>query len=144
MIITCEKKYALRAVFELAKHHGRGPVKGADIARSQEIPTKFLEVILSKLKRIGLVKSKRGFHGGYTLGRSASDITVGSVLEPLAAVSCLTGSGACSEKEGCPFSTGCVFLPMWDKVRDSINEVYYRTTIQDLLDDDHITPVKIN
>jgi Rrf2 family cysteine metabolism transcriptional repressor len=133
--ITCEKRYALRAVFELAKRDGKGPVKGADIARAQAIPVRFLEVILNKLKRIGLVKSKRGYQGGYTLGRSPQEITVGSVFEPLGFSSCASDSMHCDERKECPFSGGCAFMTLWEEVRTSINDVYHRTTIQDLLED---------
>ena len=135
MNITCEKQYALRAVFELAKHEGRGLVKSADIALAQSIPVRFLEVILGKLTRIGLVNSKRGYQGGYALGRSPREITVGSVFEPLGMSSCTADSVYCDAKKECPFSGECVFLPLWDDVRASINNVYHRTTIQDLLDD---------
>ncbi len=142
MNITCEKRYALRAVFELAKRDGNGPVKGAEIAEAQAIPVRFLEVILSKLKRIGLVNSKRGYQGGYTLGRSPNEITVDSVFEPLNTTPCKGGTGHCAEQKECPFSSGCVFLPLWDKVRTSVEDVYRRTTIQDLLDNE--TPLSVN
>ena len=132
--ITCEKRYALRAVFELAKREGTGPVKGADIARAQAIPVRFLEVILNKLKRIGLVKTKRGYQGGYTLGRSPHEITVESVFEPLGKSSFTDNSMYCNEKKRCPFPEECAFSPMWEKVITSINEIFQRTTIQDLLD----------
>lgn len=144
MNITCEKRYALRAVFELAKRDGGGPVKGADIAQAQAIPVRFLEVILNKLKRIGLVNSKRGYRGGYTLGRSPHEITVGSVFEPLGMSLCTADLMHCDVNKGCPFSGECVFLPLWDKVRDSINDVYRRTTIQDLLDDDVVSTASMN
>jgi Rrf2 family protein len=144
MNITCEKRYALRAVFELAKREGDGPIKGADIAEAQAIPARFLEVILSKLKRIGIVNSKRGYHGGYTLGRSPREITVGSVFEPLENSPCKGGDGYCAEQNECPFSEGCVFLPLWNKVRASVEEVYQRTTIQDLLDDEADLKVPAN
>lgn len=144
MNITCEKRYALRAVFELAKRDGSGPVKGADIARAQAIPVRFLEVILNKLKRIGLVNSKRGYRGGYTLDRSPHEITVSSVFEPLDMSSGTADSMHCDGKKECPFSGECVFLPLWDKVRASINDVYHRTTIQDLLDDDVVPAVNMN
>ena len=136
MNITCEKRYALRAVFELAKREGSGPVKGGDIAEAQAIPARFLEVILSKLKRIGIVNSKRGYHGGYTLGRPPGEITVKAVFEPLEPAPCKGGAGTCAEQKACPFSGGCVFLPLWDKVRASVENVYQRTTIQDLLNND--------
>lgn len=144
MNITCEKRYALRAVFELAKREGSGPVKGADIAEAQAIPVRFLEVILSKLKRMGLVNSKRGYQGGYTLGRSPHEITVGSVFEPLEASPCKGGAGNCADRNECPFAEGCVFLPLWNKVRASVEEVYFRTTIQDLLDSETLPAVNMN
>ena len=71
MPITPKKnQYALRAIFELAKHRGQGPKKISEIAEIQAIPLRFLEVILSQLKGSGLVESKRGFYGGYFLIRS--------------------------------------------------------------------------
>jgi Rrf2 family protein len=140
MKITNEKRYALRAVFELAKRDGSGPVKSADIARAQGIPARFLEVILCKLTRIGLVKSKRGYQGGFVLGRSAREITVGSVFEPLESAVCPEGTMHCAAGQGCPFSGTCVFLPLWNRVQRSIHEVYRNTTIQDLLNGEGVLP----
>jgi Rrf2 family protein len=142
MNITCEKRYALRAVFELAKRGDGGPVKGGDIAEAQAIPVRFLEVILNKLKRVGLVNSKRGYRGGYTLGRPPGEITVKDVFDPLDTSSCKGGAGVCAEQNECPFSEGCVFLPLWDRVRTSVEEVYHRTTVQDLLDSEAFLPGK--
>ena len=75
MLITKKNQYALRAIFELAKHDGKGPQKISEIAKAQAIPEKFLEVILNQLKGSGLVDSKRGFYGGYYLIRSPEKIT---------------------------------------------------------------------
>jgi Rrf2 family protein len=138
MNITNEMRYALRAVFELARREGNGPVKGADIASAQAIPARFLEVILCKLKRTGIVKSKRGYQGGYVLSRSANEITVGSVLEPLETPPCPAGGGhhCIAGRQVCPFFGACAFMPLWDRVRNSIQEVYHQTTIQDLLNGD--------
>jgi hypothetical protein len=62
MWISQKCEYAVRAVFELAKRVGRGPVRIADIAEAQAIPVRFLEVILSQLKQGGFVDSQRGKH----------------------------------------------------------------------------------
>ena len=80
MLITKKNQYALRAIFELAKHNGKGPQKISEIAKAQAIPEKFLEVILNQLKGSGLVDSKRGFYGGYYLIRSPEKITVGDIM----------------------------------------------------------------
>jgi Rrf2 family protein len=134
MPITPKKnQYALRAIFELAKHKGKGPKKISQIAAAQAIPLRFLEVILSQLKGSGLVESKRGFYGGYFLTRSPDCISVGDVLrymeKPLPASHCV----ACVSKTNCPFSGQCAFAPMWNQVNDAIFRIYDQTTIQDLL-----------
>ncbi len=136
--ITPKKnQYALRAVFELAKRRGAGPTKISQIAKAQYIPVPFLEVILNKLKRSGLIDSKRGFCGGYTLSRSPEQITVGDIMSfldgPTAAMEC----AACTETSNCPSGRrGCAFSSMWNRVNRAILAVYNETTIQDLLDSD--------
>ncbi|RPJ72127.1 MAG: Rrf2 family transcriptional regulator [Desulfobacteraceae bacterium] len=132
-----KNQYALRAVFELAKRRGEGPTKISDIARAQVIPARFLEVILNKLKRSGLIESKRGFTGGYFLSRPPDTITVGDIMRfldgPTAAMAC----AACTETSSCPsHRRGCAFSAMWNRVNQAVLSVYNDTTIQDLLDND--------
>ena len=134
MPITPKKnQYALRAIFELAKHRGKGPRKISEIAEVQSIPLRFLEVILGQLKGSGLVESKRGFYGGYSLTRSADKISVGDVLrfmdKPMGSENC----GACVSTTNCPFSGNCAFAAMWNRVNEAIFDIYDNTTIQDLL-----------
>jgi len=79
--ITAKADYAVRAAVELAAAQGGGmPVKGEQLARSQDIPQNFLENILTELRRAGLVRTRRGAEGGYQLARSAEEITVADVL----------------------------------------------------------------
>ena len=63
MLVSQKCQYALRALFELAKRNGEGPVKIAAIAKAQAIPPRFLEVILSQLKQGSFVESQRGSEG---------------------------------------------------------------------------------
>ncbi|UCD82617.1 MAG: Rrf2 family transcriptional regulator [Desulfobacterales bacterium] len=137
MPITPKKnQYALRAIFELAKHRGKGPKKISEIAEVQAIPLRFLEVILSQLKGSGLVDSKRGFYGGYYLTRPPDKISVGDVLrfmeKPTSADHCV----ACVSKTNCPFSGKCAFASMWNQVNAAIFNIYDSTTIQDLLNNE--------
>lgn len=132
-----KNQYAVRAVFELAKRRGEGPTKISHIARAQVIPERFLEVILNKLKRSGLIESKRGFTGGYYLSRSPEQITVGDIMRfldgPTAAMNC----AACTETSSCPsHRRGCAFSAMWNRVNQAVLSVYNDTTIQDLLDNE--------
>jgi Rrf2 family protein len=135
--ITPKKnQYALRAIFELAKHRDKGPTKISDIADAQSIPLRFLEVILNKLKGSGLIDAKRGFYGGYYLTRSPDQITVADIMSflqgPPRAVQC----AACVAKIKCPHGHRCAFSSMWNRVNRAISQVYTETTIQDLLDND--------
>jgi Rrf2 family protein len=72
-------RYAVRAVFDLAQNEG-APVQVKDIASRQRIPLRFLEQIFQSLKRAGLVDSKRGPRGGFSLARRADEVRLGDVL----------------------------------------------------------------
>jgi Rrf2 family transcriptional regulator, cysteine metabolism repressor len=80
MNVSVKGEYALQAIFDLASHVGSDPVKIAEIARRQQIPQKFLELILASLKQGGFVESRRGAEGGYLLARRPESITVGEVI----------------------------------------------------------------
>ena len=133
MDVPQRTRYALRAVFELARHYGQAPVKIVDIAKAQASPPRFLEIILNQLKQGGFVDSKRGKEGGYFLVRPPGELTVGEVMEliqgPIRLADCSNDSDG-----GCPLYGGCVFLPMWQKVQDAISQVYDQTTFQNFLD----------
>ena len=80
MNISVKGEYALQAIFDLASQPPGEPVKIAAIARRQNIPQKFLELILAGLKQGGFVESRRGAEGGYLLARPADRISVGEVV----------------------------------------------------------------
>ena len=137
MLITKKNQYALRAVFELAKHRGKGPIKISHIAETQAIPERFLEVILGQLKKSGFVQSKRGYQGGYMLRVSPDKLTVGALMRFLRPDVAPTECMAPIPEDNCPFHGNCAFFPMWRLVKDAMFEVYDRTSIQDLLNNDH-------
>jgi Rrf2 family protein len=90
MQVSAKVDYAMRALAELAIREPEHLLKADQIATSQGIPAKFLEVILNELRRAGLVVSRRGAEGGYRLARDPAEITVADVVRategPLAAV----------------------------------------------------------
>ena len=102
MIITQKNKYAIRALFELAKRREEGPVKTAEIAAAQKIPVRFLEVILGQLTRCGMVSSKRGYSGGYILIRSPDSISVGDIIRSMGSAESLH-CVSCVAKNDCEF-----------------------------------------
>jgi len=142
MLVSQKCQYALRAIFELAKRTGQGPVKIAEIAEAQAIPVRFLEVILGQLKQGRFVVSQRGSEGGYQLARPPQELTVGEIMRfvegPLAPVTC--GLDPAKTKDKCPFYGNCVFLPMWEKARRAAADVYDSTTFQGLVTQEGSAP----
>ena len=134
MLATKKKQYALRAMYELAKHYGGGKMKMAQIAKAQSIPERFLEVILVELKNGGFIASKRGFNGGYELLQPPHQLTVGMVMRYLTRDAKPTECMAPLPETNCPFQGQCAFYPMWKKVKDAMFQVFDDTTFQDLLD----------
>ena len=135
MLVPPKKnQYALRAIFELAKHMDQGPVKISDIATAQSIPLRFLEVILNQLKASGIVDSKRGFYGGYFLVKPPNEVSVGDVLRFLHREQLPTDCIACVSKTSCPFDGRCAFSSMWIRVKQAAFNIYDETSFQDLID----------
>jgi Rrf2 family cysteine metabolism transcriptional repressor len=136
-MVSQKCQYAIRAVFELARRHGQGPVKISDIAEEQAIPLRFLQVILNQLKRGGIVESRRGAEGGYFLSRQPDGVTVGEIVQfiegPLVPVICKTGSRT---GERCSIHPHCVFTGMWERAAKAMSDVYDCTSFQDLVEDD--------
>ncbi len=79
MRVSAKVDYAVRAALELTVA-GEGPVKGERIAEAQKIPLKFLENILSELRRAGIVGSQRGAEGGYWLAKPAKRVSVADII----------------------------------------------------------------
>jgi Rrf2 family protein len=82
MRLSARSDYALRAVIELAASGG-GHVTADQLARTQAIPGKFLEAILTQLRRAGLVRSQRGPDGGFWLARPASEISLADIIRAI-------------------------------------------------------------
>jgi Rrf2 family protein len=79
-MLSQKTRYAIRALQHLADHFGQGPVPLTQIAEEQNIPAKFLTVILSEMSREGLVATQRGRDGGYWLALSPIDISYGDIV----------------------------------------------------------------
>lgn len=134
MISVSQKcQYALRAVFELARQRGGKPTTIGQIAQSQAIPPRFLELILNELKQAGFVQSRRGVQGGYMLTVAPKDLLVSKVMNlvdgPIEPVKCVVGGG-----EKCPLKGKCSFQGMWEQASAAMAGVFAQTSFQDLLD----------
>jgi Rrf2 family cysteine metabolism transcriptional repressor len=80
MRISQKGLYALEALVFLARHFGKEPIKVREIANGEDLPEKFLELILLELKHARIVESVRGAHGGYRLKRPPSEISLGEII----------------------------------------------------------------
>ena len=93
MKISTKGRYALRMMLDLAAHQGDGYVALKDIAQRQEISKKYLEQIVPMLNKSDILRTTRGYQGGYRLARAPKDYTVGEILRltegGLAPVACL-------------------------------------------------------
>jgi Rrf2 family protein len=131
MRVSASLDYALRAMVELAAASETGlPVKADEIAASQGIPSRFLAQLLADLRRADLVRSGRGYSGGYWLAVAAADITVADIARvidgPLADV-----HGLSPEQFGPP-GVAAPTRDLWVAVRAALRSVMEQVTIADL------------
>jgi Rrf2 family protein len=132
MTLSQKCQYALRAVFELSRRYGRGPVSINEIAEAQAVPGRFLEQIVAQLRQGGYVESRRGVQGGYVLSRRPDAISTGEIIRffegPLLPVKCVGAQGV-----KCPLQGDCAFMGLWGRAERAASSVYDSTTFQDLV-----------
>ena len=133
MRISTKGRYALRMLIDLAEHQHSGFVALKDIAQRQNISKKYLEQIVQVLNRSDILKTNRGFQGGYQLSRTPDKYTVGEILRltegSLAPVACVE-----QDPIECPRSNECATLPLWQGLNQVINDYLDNITLQDILD----------
>jgi len=127
--------YSLKALLMLAERYPSSePTRVEEIAASQGIPENYLRRLLIELKRGGLVASQKGPSGGYLLARSPVRITMADVLEIVEGdycpVDCLEEGGSTQ----CPKGEPCPMRDVWREVRESVNVILGRATLQSLAD----------
>lgn len=114
MRVSTRGDYACRALLSLALHESAGPTSVRDIAERTALPQPYLEQILLALKGAGLVKSKRGVGGGYTLARPASEIRLAEIISAVDGPITLGDFGAPHQDGACDHDGQCVLLAIWD------------------------------
>ena len=124
MKLSTKGRYGLRAFIDLAVCTEEQPVSLTSIAQRQEISVSYLEQLMAKLKRAGLVESVRGVNGGYHIAKPVDEISVGDVLRALegdlAPVDCAGIDNHTSSH--CGSSSQCVSKIVWKRINDSIND----------------------
>src|SRR5438067_3956026 len=132
--ITTLAEYGVICALHLAKRVADGPVTGREIAERERLPSDYVEQILLRLRRAGLVRSTRGAHGGYALARNAEDISIRDVIE---ASEMTTFDLHCVshpvEEERCSASHTCSIRPVWMLLQRKIDDVLQGVRLADLL-----------
>ena len=133
-MLSQKVRYTIRALQHLADHYGKGLVHLDEIASAQNIPPKFLTVILSEMARAGLVHSQRGRDGGYALGLAPVDIRYGDIVRitsgSLALVPCASRY-AYEKCKNCLAEDECRLRPLMLKVRDETAVILDQITLAD-------------
>lgn len=135
MKLSTKGRYGLRAMIDLALNSEKDPVSICSIAERQAMSVSYLEQLVAKLKKAGLVKSIRGAQGGYVLAKPSSEISVGDILRALEGsldpVECM----GFDEEHGCSGSDICVTKHVWKRINDSINKTVDEMKLKELVDE---------
>ncbi len=132
MKISTKGRYALRMLLDLAEHREKGYIPLKEIAERQEISKKYLEQIVALLNGSGVLKTNRGYQGGYMLAKAPDQYTAGQILR-------MTEGGVCpvacveDEPNRCPRKDFCKTLPMWEGLDKVISEYLDGITLKDML-----------
>jgi Rrf2 family cysteine metabolism transcriptional repressor len=130
--VTTKEQYGLRAMAELAGRYGQGPVPLGEVAKAQDISLDYLEQVIPALRDAGLVASTRGAKGGYELGRTPHEITVGDILRALDGdilpVRCV--SDDC--REPCSRTDECGARTVWQTVHEQVSRTLDSIHLADL------------
>ncbi len=134
MKLSTKGKYGLRAMIDLALHSEQEAVSISSISARQGISESYLEQLVSRLKKAGLVKSLRGAQGGYQLARPSAGISVGDILRALEgnldAVEC-----SAFNDEGCEGADLCVAKYVWQRINESIAQTVDEMMLDQLVEE---------
>ena len=144
MRITTWAEYGLICALHLARRAGTGPVTGRDIAAREQLPADYVEQILLRMRRAGIVDSTRGARGGYALSRDAESISVREVIQ---AAELATFDLHCVshpvDAVRCADSGSCSIRPVWMLLQQRIDEVLEGVKLSDLVGDEAVVRERV-
>ncbi len=134
--LSTKGQYGVRAMFEIARGYPESPVTIKEISERPDVSVAYLEQILNKLRRAGLIKSVKGPGGGYLLTTEPEGISIASILKelegPVAITSCL------DPEEGCSRVEGCVTHLLWRSLGAKIEAFLETITLRNLLEQENV------
>lgn len=134
MKVSARAEYGIRALTDLARHYGEGPVQTRVIAERQGLPEPYLNQLMIQLRRAGLVHSKRGPQGGHYLSRQPGEINLGEAFMVLEGS---TSPWECVEDDDpdCVYAPGCGLRPVWRAIKVAAEGVLESLTLADIVRD---------
>ena len=134
MRLSTKSRYGTRMLIDIAENYHDGPVSVAEISSRTGISEKYMEKLIRRLKRAGLVLSKRGPKGGHVLAKPAAHITVGDVVRALedwvVLKGCGLGKDACAT---CARQASCPTKAVWEQANTAMFQALDSYTLQSLL-----------
>ena len=135
-MLSKKTKYGLKALTYIARSEGDSPIQVAVIAKSEQIPQKFLESILLTLRKSGILGSKKGKHGGYYLREEPSEIKMTDVMRvlegPIAMVPCVS-LNYYEKCDDCPDEHKCSVHKLMIQVRDNTLQILRNNPLADIV-----------
>ena len=132
MKLSTKGRYGVRAMVDLAFNYGGPPTSIKTISKRQNLSEYYLEQLFSPLRKANIIRSVRGAQGGYVLCKPPSEITVGDIMcvleGPVEIADCIDGV-ECSNVDSCATKL------LWQKIKDSIDDVMNSITLKDIIDD---------
>jgi Rrf2 family iron-sulfur cluster assembly transcriptional regulator len=135
MKITTRSSYTVRALIDLAQYSREGdPVRLSDISLREGISHAYLEQLFNRLKKVGVVKGRKGPGGGYTLDKDPGDILMGEVIRAVEGEEKLF---LCTEEQG--GASGCRRYPMctthhlWDRLSRKVHDYLNSISLTDMI-----------
>lgn len=133
MKMSTKGRYGLRLMLDLAMNSGSRPVALKDVAARQEISEKYLEQIIIRLSRAGLVRGTRGARGGYVLARDSQEISVGDILRAVEGSLSPVDCADCAGGPVCDRADSCMTIDLWREMRQALEDVVDNRTLADLI-----------
>ena len=145
MLFSTKAEYGVRLMIELGRQPGSTPVSLNSVAEAERLPLSYLEHLVAKLRKAGLVTSTRGAHGGYRLAQPAAEITMDAVVQALegqiAPMECFhetpEGRVLCSHEDllvGGDSAGGCATKLLWTRVQNGVTKALAGTTLAELVE----------
>lgn len=139
--LSTKSQYGVRAMYEIARGFPDSPVTIKAISEKQDVSVAFLEQILGKLRKSGLIRSVKGPGGGYMLKAAPEEISIEEILlaleGPISITACVTAQDS---RDGCVKADHCVIQHLWKALGRQIEEFLNTITLRDLLNGRHFDP----